>query len=256
MLVNTSKVFVDKVVIMTAEANEFTVDQLAQDAKLPVSTIRMYQHRGLIEPPEKRGRVGYYGEGHRERLRLIAQLQDRGFSLAAIKEAVDSWTSGASLNDLLGVRDIAPGLATEPVRTSPAELAKKFGDIEVTQADIQRANEVGLIALDGSDVLVRTPEFLEIGPEVAGHGVPISVMLDEYDAMRKATKKTAKRFQAVFDEHLWAAFEANGMKADDIPALTEAATKLAQLASASITAELHTHFAEFVQDYISRASES
>ena len=216
----------------------------------------MYQHRGLIEPPEKRGRVGYYGEGHRERLRLIAQLQDRGFSLAAIKEAVDSWTSGASLNDLLGVRDIAPGLATEPVRTSPAELAKKFGDIEVTQADIQRANEVGLIAIDGSDVLVRTPEFLEIGPEVAGHGVPISVMLDEYDAMRKATKKTAKRFQAVFDEHLWAAFEANGMKADDIPALTEAATKLAQLASASITAELHTHFAEFVQDYISRASES
>ena len=150
----------------------------------------------------------------------------------------------------------APGLATEPVRTSPAELAKKFGDIEVTQADIQRANEVGLVAIDGSDVLVRTPEFLEIGPEVAGHGVPISVMLDEYDAMRKATKKTAKRFQAVFDEHLWAAFEANGMKADDIPALTEAATKLAQLASASITAELHTHFAEFVQDYISRASES
>ena len=256
MLVNTRKVFVDKVVIMTAEANEFTVDQLAQDAKLPVSTIRMYQHRGLIEPPEKRGRVGYYGEGHRERLRLIAQLQDRGFSLAAIKEAVDSWTSGASLNDLLGVRDIAPGLATEPVRTSPAELAKKFGDIEVTQADIQRANEVGLIVIDGSDVLVRTPEFLEIGPEVAGHGVPISVMLDEYDAMRKATKKTAKRFQAVFDEHLWAEFEANGMKADDIPALTEAATKLAQLASASITAELHTHFAEFVQDYISRASES
>ena len=103
---------------------------------------------------------------------------------------------------------------------------------------------------------MRTPEFLEIGPEVAGHGVPISVMLDEYDAMRKATKKTAKRFQAVFDEHLWAEFEANGMKADDIPALTEAATKLAQLASASITAELHTHFAEFVQDYITRAEES
>ncbi len=126
----------------------------------------------------------------------------------------------------------------------------------VTQADIQRANEVGLIALDGADVLVRTPEFLEIGPAVAAHGVPISVMLDEYDAMRKSTKKTAKRFQAVFDEHLWAEFEANGMDAGDIAALTEAATQLSQLATASITAELHAHFAEFVQSYITRAEDS
>ena len=254
MLVNTSKVFVDKVVVMTAEANEFTVDQLAQDAKLPVSTIRMYQHRGLIEPPEKRGRVGYYGEGHRERLRLIAQLQDRGFSLAAIKEAVDSWTSGESLNDLLGVSDLAPALAVEPQRVSAVELADRFADIGVTQEDIQQANAVGLIELDGTDVLVRTPAFLEIGPAIAARGIPVSVMLDEYRALRTSMAKSAERFMAVFEEHLWAEFVANGMPGDGIPALTEAATELAQLASASMTAELNVHFAEFVESYISRAN--
>ena len=251
MLVITNKVFVGKVCHMSSD---YTVDQLAQDARLPVSTIRMYQHRGLIDPPEKRGRVGYYSESHRERLRLIAQLQERGFSLAAIKEAVDSWASGEPLNDLLGVGDLTPTLAVEPLRISAGELADRFEGIGVTQEDIQRANAVGLIELDGTDVLVRTPAFLEIGPAIASRGIPVSVMLDEYDAMRKSMAKSAERFMAVFEEHLWAEFVANGMPGDGIPALTEAATELAQLASASMTAELNVHFAEFVESYISRAN--
>ncbi len=239
---------------MSSKSTDFTVDQLAQDAELPVSTIRMYQHRGLIDPPEKRGRVGYYNETHRERLRLIAQLQDRGFSLAAIKEAVDSWASGQSLNELLGVHDLAPGLAAEPLRTTPADLLERFGDVGVTQAEIQRAREVGLIELDGTNIVIRTPAFFEIGPQVAQSGIPISVILDEYAAMRTAITQIAERFEAVFDQHLWSRFEADGMPADDIPALTEKATHLAQLATASMTAELQTHFAEFVDKYIARAT--
>lgn len=239
---------------MSSGPDDFTIDQLAHDAGLPVSTIRMYQHRGLIDPPEKRGRVGYYNASHRERLRLIAQLQDRGFSLAAIKEAVDSWSSGQTLNDLLGVSDIAPGLVAEPLRSSPAELLERFGDIGVTQAEIQRAREVGLIDIDGTDILIRTPAFFDIGPEIAKSGIPVSVMLDEYDAMRTAVTEVASRFEAVFDVHLWSKFEADGMRAEDIPALSETATRLAQLATASMTAELNTHFAEFVERYIARAT--
>ena len=64
------------------------VDELAHAAGLVVSTVRLYQSRGLLPPPTKRGRVGWYGPDHLARLRLIADLQERGFSLAAIRELV------------------------------------------------------------------------------------------------------------------------------------------------------------------------
>jgi len=67
-----------------------TIDELARDFALPVSTLRMYQHRGLLPAPERRGRVAYYGDDHADRLRMLIALQERGFSLAAIKELLDT----------------------------------------------------------------------------------------------------------------------------------------------------------------------
>lgn len=37
-----------------------TIDEIARDAGVPSSTIRLYQNKGLLPPPERRGRVGYY----------------------------------------------------------------------------------------------------------------------------------------------------------------------------------------------------
>jgi DNA-binding transcriptional MerR regulator len=69
----------------TDDARGHTIDELAHEFQVPVSTLRMYQHRGLVPPPERRGRIGYYGAEHRARLKLVGELQARGFSLAGIK---------------------------------------------------------------------------------------------------------------------------------------------------------------------------
>ncbi len=237
-----------------APIQEFTVDELAHDAGLPVSTIRMYQHRGLIDPPEKRGRVGYYNAGHRERLRLIAQLQDRGFSLAAIKEAVDSWNSGESLDQLLGVDDLVPSTAATPLRLTPADFASKFAGIELTQADMRKAAAIGLIEVDGTDVIVANASFADVGPAIASQGIPVSEMLDEYEALQVAVDGIAERFRKVFETRLWADFVDAGMPADEIPKLSTAADQLAQLATTSVTAELNARFAAFVEEYVSQAA--
>ncbi len=238
-----------------SSTTEFTVDQLARHADLPVSTVRMYQNRGLIDPPEKRGRVGYYGEHHRERLRLIGRLQDRGFSLAAIKEALDSWHDGRSLDELLGIGDLVPTLSRQTLRLPPAELARRFEGVGLTQEEIQRAESIGLIEIDGSEVVVRNPPFADIGPAVARLGVPVSDMLDEYEALKPAIDDMAERFRTVFDRHLWQSYVAEGMQAERIPELTDAAGRLARLASALIEAELNARFADFVQDYVNQAEQ-
>src|SRR3954447_4763659 len=73
---------------------EFTIDELASAASVPSRTIRFYQSRGALMPPEVRGRVAYYGRSHLERLKLIAQLQDRGLRIDTIRDLVTSIDRG------------------------------------------------------------------------------------------------------------------------------------------------------------------
>ena len=246
----------DEDVAATADELDMTIDQIAQHAGIPASTVRLYQNKGLLPPPERRGRVGYYHAVHRDRLRLIAHLQERGFSLAAIKEALDSWNAGRSLDHLLGVSDIAPSLGREPLRLSLPELAQRFEGVGLTQADIQRAVEVGLVELDGAEVIISNEAFADIGPAVARLGVPVSEILDEYEALRSAVGGIADRFRSVFERHLWEPFVDRGMPADEIPSLSSDVGQLTELATSVVKTELHDHFASFAAEYVARAVDS
>jgi len=77
------------------------VDELAARAGLPVRTIREYQTMRVLEPPARRGRVAFYGEAHLQRLALIARLQERGYSLAGIRDLLDAWAAGQDLAGIL-----------------------------------------------------------------------------------------------------------------------------------------------------------
>lgn len=82
---------------------ELSVDELATRAGLPTRTIREYQTMGLLPPPERRGRVGVYRLAHLHRLQLIGRLQERGYSLAGIRDLLTSWHDGDELTDILGL---------------------------------------------------------------------------------------------------------------------------------------------------------
>lgn len=239
---------------MESSSDEVTVDELAREAGLPTSTIRLYQNRGLLPPPERRGRVGYYRQEHRDRLRLIAHLQERGFSLAAIKEALDAWASGRSIAQLLDVGDIAPGLARRPVRLSPDDFADRFAGVEITQGDLVRAARMGLVELDGADVVVANPAFADLGPAIARLGIPVSEILDEHEALREALTTVVQRFQAVFERHVWAQFREDGMPADEVPRLAADVTKLTELATSVVVNELQDQFAALAGRYLDEAS--
>jgi DNA-binding transcriptional MerR regulator len=58
-----------------------TIDELAQRTGMTVRNIRAHQSRGLLPPPEVRGRTGYYGAEHVARIELIRELQADGFNL-------------------------------------------------------------------------------------------------------------------------------------------------------------------------------
>jgi DNA-binding transcriptional MerR regulator len=172
-----------------------TIEQLASQADTATSTVRMYQTRGLLPPPVRRGRIGYYGPGHLSRLCLIADLQEQGFSLASIKRLTDAWESGRSLEDVLGLETQVASVwaREEPVRLGLREFRERFPGQKVTPAIITRAIRMGLISLDGASVVVRKPGFLRVGSELARHGVPAAEALDALQALQEAAASRGSR---------------------------------------------------------------
>src|SRR4051794_8181482 len=67
----------------------FTIDELARRSGMTARNIRAHQSRGLLPPPEVKGRTGYYGEDHVTRLLLIKDLQADGFNLGSIARLLE-----------------------------------------------------------------------------------------------------------------------------------------------------------------------
>src|SRR5439155_5686057 len=101
-------------------------ERLSAESGMTVRNIRAQRARGLLDPPEVRARVGYYGPEHLEQLRLIRDLQDDGFNLGAIKRLIDD-TEGTA-ERLQPFRDaLSAAATTEPGETlTLEELGRRF----------------------------------------------------------------------------------------------------------------------------------
>jgi DNA-binding transcriptional MerR regulator len=217
-------------------AETFTVDELAQAAGVASTTIRLYQGKGLLPGPELRGRVGYYGPAHLARLRLIAALQERGFSLAAIRDLVARWERGATLSDVLGLEEQLAGPSEEPLVLDPARFAALFPSGVVDAALARRAVELGLVELRGADVVVRRPRFLRIGQELVALGVPMEETLDEYAQLKEQADEIAGRFADLFERRFWRPAQEEGLSQERVVELTATLARLRSLATSIVEA--------------------
>lgn len=237
-------------------SDRMTIDELARRAGTVTSTVRMYQNRGLLPPPRKEGRVGYYGEGHLARLRLIAELQHDGFSLASIGRLVEAWEQGRSLDDLLGLEAQITSTwgADEPIELGLAELAARMPGGTLPPDALARATALGLVDLRGDRVAVQ-PGFLDIGTELARLGIPIDDILDEYARLQQATAAIAERFTGLFERHLWAPLLERGLPAGEVARLTEVLQRLSTLAEGVVVVALRTSLRRSAATFLATQAE-
>lgn len=232
---------------------DMTIDEVAHAAGLVVSTVRLYQNRGLLPRPSKRGRTGYYDSSHLRRLRLIGRLQERGFSLAGIKELLDGMDKGKSLPAVLGLGEGPSTWTAEQPRTMPLpELAGFLPQVEFTAELIMRIMDLGLAELseETGQVTIPSPSFLRIGSQLADLGVPPQVILDEYEVLRDETTKIAGRFTDVFRRHMWEPFVETGMPAERVTQLVGALEALGPLAEAVVVMSLRHALQELAERFI------
>ena len=187
-----------------------TIDDLARRVQLPVRTIREYHTMRLLPPPERRGRLGLYGGQHVQRLRLIARLQRRGYSLAGIRDLLGAWESGTDLTTLLGVDESQAALDETPLRLTRAELFQRLPGLD-DPAALGRAGAAGLVRAHGQDhFMVRSPALLGLVADWVRAGVPLDEALDVIEVLTGDLEALARKLADLTAERVWARASAGG----------------------------------------------
>jgi DNA-binding transcriptional MerR regulator len=181
------------------EATEYTIDELAAAVRVPSRTIRFYQSRGALMAPEIRGRVAFYGAAHVERLKLIAQLQDRGLRIDAIRDLLASIDRGeVDLAEWLGVEQQmqAPWANDQPRTVGEEELYTLTGTRRPGLiADLVRS---GLAERQSDVYLVRSPALLAIAMKLEAAGVDLETAAAGAALVRKHLGRMASDLVEMF----------------------------------------------------------
>jgi len=125
---------------------EFRIEDLAEATGATVRNIRVYQEKGLLPPPARRGRTAYYGPDHHRRLVLVLRLLDRGYTFATIEELFTAERVGITVTDLIEAENTRalrrPAVRRRPFSRADAEaVAGTTFSEEVVRGSV----EVGIV---------------------------------------------------------------------------------------------------------------
>ena len=220
-----------------ANVRELTVEQLAYETGMSVRNIRNHQSRGLLPPPEVRARVGYYGDEHVERLRLIQQMQAEGFKLSAIQRLIGD--DGDAVDRFVGLRRAitAPFESESPEVLTAEELAERFGPVEDNQRELAKAVKLGLlVGLPDGRFEAPSPALLRAAEEVTQRGVPLAAALRVIERVQRSSRSIAHSFVELFLDELWKPFDREGRPQERWPEITESIERLRPIATEAVLA--------------------
>lgn len=212
-----------------------TVDELARQTGTTARNIRAHQSRGLLPPPEVRGRTGYYGAEHVARIELIRELQAEGFNLDLIKRLVEG-AGGSSAEVLRFTRALREPFADEEPRILDlAELAERWGTSD--PALLERAQKLGLLRpLGDGRYEEASPRIGQAGDELFALGVSPEEALEILAKVRRNADAVAKTFAKVFLDAVWAPFDEAGRPEERWPEVRDSLERLRPLAAESLLA--------------------
>jgi len=241
---------------MATDADQLTIDELARRTGMTVRNIRAHQSRGLLPPPEVRGRTGFYGAEHASRIELIRELQVDGFKLEAIGRLLES-AGGSSEEVLRFTRAVkAPFEDEQPQVISAEELAERWGGAETDPRIVRKAERLGILrALGDGNFEELSPRLARAGAELAALGIPASTALDVAAMLRKHSDAVAKEFVELFIREIWKPFEAEGRPETRLPEVREALERLRPLASDSLLAVFQLAMSDAVEERFGRELE-
>lgn len=211
----------------------FKIDELAHRTGMTVRNIRAHQSRGLLPPPEVRGRTGYYADEHVARIELIKELQADGFNLESIRRLLEG-ADGRSTEVLRFTRALRePFAPEEPEVITAEELSERWQSND--QALIRKALRLGLLRPLGEGRYEEmSPRISNAAAELAELGVPAEVALTVAEKLRRHADGVAREFVTLFLKQIWEPFVAAGQPDDRWPEVLEALERVRPLAAEAL----------------------
>lgn len=120
------------------------IGQLAQQAGVPIDTVRYYERQGILPPPERQvSGYRHYRPDDVARLRFVRRAKALGFSLAEVRELLA--LSGGPAEDMSGLK---------------AAASEKLDDVGHKIAELERIRdglEALIAACPGHGALAQCP---------------------------------------------------------------------------------------------------
>jgi DNA-binding transcriptional MerR regulator len=156
----------------------YRVDELARLSGVSVDTVRFYQGRGLINAPERDGRVAWYSDDHVARLRDIRELKDKGFNLASIGRLLDGDVDAADRALAAAVVNPSASMGDADDLLSLDDLAATTGVSPALLGAIQREGLLTPHDVDGRAMYSRSDvDTVRAGLALLESGLPLSELL-------------------------------------------------------------------------------
>lgn len=183
---------------------QISVDELAARVGMSVRTVRFYAGRGLLPPPERRGRNGYYNADHIARLELVRELQAHGFTLAAIEGYLERIPSDASPQDIAVHRALlAPWTPDLPETLGRESLETRAGRT-LTDEDIDVLVGLGIVEpTPQEDVFRVAPALVGLGVELLELGMPREAVVAAQKVFTTHGRAVAEELTEIFRTQMW-----------------------------------------------------
>jgi len=230
--------------------SSMTVDQLAAAVGMTVRNVRAYAGRGLIPAPRLVGRTGYYGPEHVSRLRLIRDLLDRGYTLAAVEKVLAKHSTGVAGHalDLLNTLEGPLGQNDEPEEMTVDALLRLAG-VEGETEILDQLVEQGLLErLDDSRVRLLRPFVVRAGAKAMALGLDRASVVALLPLLGEHLHVIAQRFVDEFRAQMWKPFVEAGLPDEQWPAVLESITSLLPVASQAVLAVFRDELDKVIED--------
>jgi DNA-binding transcriptional MerR regulator len=237
-----------------AAMTEYRIEELAAAAETTVRSLQSYRNKGLLPPPRRQGRIALYSDDHLERVRLIASLIERGYSLNAINELLSGLNRGEDISDLLGVQAaVAAPKVDEPVVViARRDMDPVFGPLD--DAQVRAAEQLGVVRRCGAEAAdpldqqyeVVNAVLLEAGAALIAAGIPLDALLEEALVVQQEMDQIAHRFVRLIVDNLFDG--TTPASAATATSLTELVAQVRPLAETVVTANLGPAIERHVHD--------
>lgn len=226
-----------------------TLDELTNRVGLSVRNVRFYTTRGLVPPPIRRGRSGYYTPDHVARLELVRELQSHGFTLAAIERYLSGIPADATPEDVALHRAmLAPWQSEAPVLMTRAELDRRTNRT-LSDSDLETLAALGIVVPDKRKQYRVALSQLSVGLGLLDLGFPPEAAVAAADVYASHGRQIAKELNELFRTMVWPAYKESGASPEK---LREVVERLKPLSIASLVSAYEAAMDEEKREGIAR----